>query len=70
MNAAFSCASLGIVPTVRHADYIGSWLEGLREDNRAIVRAASQASKAADFLLGFLPGDDARASTANGREAA
>ena len=53
--AAFSCASLGIVPTVRHADYIASWLEVLREDNRAIVRAASQASKAADYLLGFLP---------------
>jgi antirestriction protein ArdC len=70
MNAAFCCASLGIVPTVRHADYIGSWLEALREDNRAIVRAASQASKAADFLLAFLPGDDARAFTANGREAA
>lgn len=57
MNAAFCCASLGIVPTVRHADYIGSWLEVLREDNRAIVRAASQASKAADWLLGFLPGE-------------
>ena len=70
MNAAFCCASLGIVPTVRHADYIGSWLDVLREDNRAIVRAASQASKAADFLLAFLPGDDARASAANGREAA
>lgn len=55
MNAAFCCASLGIVPTVRHADYIGSWLEVLREDNRAVVRAASQASKAADWLLGFLP---------------
>ena len=55
MNAAFCCASLGIVPTVRHADYIGSWLEVLREDNRAIVRAASKASKAADYLLGFLP---------------
>jgi antirestriction protein ArdC len=41
------------VPTVRHADYIGSWLEVLREDNRAIVRAASAASKAADFLLAF-----------------
>jgi len=25
----------------------------LREDNRAVVRAASAASKAADFLLGF-----------------
>lgn len=58
INAAFCCASLGITPTVRHADYIGSWLEVLREDNRAIVRAASQASKAADWLLGFLPGAD------------
>ena len=55
MNAAFCCASLGIAPTVRHADYIASWLEVLREDNRAIVRAASQASKAADYILGFLP---------------
>ncbi len=59
MNAAFCCASLGIVPTVRHADYIGSWLEVLREDNRAIVRAASQASKAADWLLSHLPDEDA-----------
>jgi antirestriction protein ArdC len=42
------------VPTVRHADYIGSWLDALREDNRAIVRAASQASKAAEWLLSFL----------------
>ncbi|NDW06507.1 ArdC family protein [Jiella pacifica] len=60
INAAFCCASLGIEPTVRHADYIGSWLEVLREDNRAIVRAASQASKAADWLLAFLPQDEQR----------
>ncbi|CCD97216.1 putative ardC antirestriction protein [Bradyrhizobium sp. ORS 375] len=51
--SAFSCAALGIVPTVRHADYIGAWLDVLREDNRAIVRAASQASRVADYLLGF-----------------
>ncbi|MEG3146830.1 zincin-like metallopeptidase domain-containing protein [Sphingomonas sp. RT2P30] len=51
MGSAFLCASLGIVPTVRHADYIGSWLEVLREDNRAIFRAASAAGKAADWLL-------------------
>jgi antirestriction protein ArdC len=63
MSAAFCCASLGIVPTVRHADYIGSWLEVLREDNRAIVRAASQASRAANFLLGFLPDLAARSTT-------
>lgn len=27
MGSAFLCASLGIVPTVRHADYIANWLE-------------------------------------------
>jgi antirestriction protein ArdC len=58
MTSAFVCASLGIVPTVRHADYIGSWLEVLREDGRAIVRAASAASKAADYLLAFRPDAD------------
>ena len=68
MSAAFCCASLGITPTVRHADYIGSWLEVLREDNRVIVRAASQASKAADYLLGYLP--DHVAAEDDQREAA
>jgi antirestriction protein ArdC len=53
MTSAFVCASLGIVPTVRHADYIGSCLEVLREDNRAIVRTPSAATKAADYLLAF-----------------
>ncbi|WP_395391193.1 zincin-like metallopeptidase domain-containing protein [Novosphingobium sp. BL-8A] len=57
MTAAFACASLGIHPTVRHSDYIGSWLEVLRADEKAIFRAASAASKAADFLLAF--GEDA-----------
>ena len=51
MGSAFLCAALGIVPTVRHADYIGAWLGVLREDSRAIFRAASAASKAADWLL-------------------
>lgn len=51
MGSAFLCAALGIVPTVRHADYLASWLAVLKEDNRAIFRAASQASKAADWLL-------------------
>jgi antirestriction protein ArdC len=51
MGSAFLGAALGIQPTVRHADYIASWLDVLRTDKRAIVRAASQASKAADWLL-------------------
>jgi antirestriction protein ArdC len=53
MAAAFTCASLGIAPTVRHADYVGSWLSVLREDEKAIFRAASAASKASDYLLTF-----------------
>jgi len=55
--SAYLCAALGIVPTVRHADYIGSWLDVLRADDHAIVRAASAASKAADYLLALMPAD-------------
>jgi antirestriction protein ArdC len=51
LASAFLCAALGIQPSVRHADYLGSWLAVLRADNRAIFRAASLASKAADYLL-------------------
>jgi antirestriction protein ArdC len=51
MGSAFLCAALAIEPTVRHADYLASWLEVLREDNRAIFRAASAATKAADWIL-------------------
>ncbi|MGH6645092.1 MAG: ArdC family protein, partial [Bradyrhizobium sp.] len=50
--SAFLCAELGVAPTVRHADYLGAWLEVLKADNRAIFQAASLASKAADFVMG------------------
>lgn len=53
LTSAFTCASLSIQPTVRHSDYIGAWLEVLRCDEKAIFRAASAASKAADYLLAF-----------------
>lgn len=72
MASAFLCAELGIIPTVRHADYLGAWLSVLREDSRAIFRAASRASKAAEYLLNFLrPIDAAEQSIAQeGRLAA
>jgi antirestriction protein ArdC len=52
LGAAFLCASLGITPEIRqdHAAYIGDWLAILKEDNRAIFRAAAHAQRAADFL--------------------
>jgi antirestriction protein ArdC len=63
MCAAFCCATLGITPTVRHADYVGAWLEVLREDSKAIVPAASAASKAAYYLLAFRAGAGQPATT-------
>ena len=72
ISCAYVCAALGVVPTVRHADYIRAWLDILREDNRAIVRAASAGSKAADYLLAFRPNADqpAAATADDAREAA
>jgi len=55
MASAFVCASLGIVPSVRHADYLAAWLALLREDVRAIFRAASHASRAAALILEAAP---------------
>jgi antirestriction protein ArdC len=55
LASAFLCAALGIIPTVRHADYLGNWLAVLRDDARAIFKAASHASMAADYLLAYAP---------------
>lgn len=65
MAGAFVCAALGISPSVRHADYIGSWLAIIREDHRAILRTASAASKAADYLLAFRAGPPAHRAAAS-----
>jgi len=52
LAAAFVGAQIGVQPTTRHADYLGSWIKVLKEDSHAIFRAASAAQKAADFVLG------------------
>ena len=38
-----------------HASYIKVWIEVLKHDKRGIFRAASDAQKIADYLLGFHP---------------
>ncbi|UZK70773.1 zincin-like metallopeptidase domain-containing protein [Sphingomonas sp. S1-29] len=50
IGAAYVCAGVGIEYTTRHADYVGNWLAVLREDDRAIFKAASLASKAAQWI--------------------
>jgi len=58
LGATFLCADLEISaePRPDHAQYLGSWLKALKGDKRLIVRAASAASKAANFLHGLQPG--------------
>jgi len=59
LGATFLCADLGIStePRADHAQYLASWLQVLKDDKRLIIRAASQASKAAAYLHG-LQGED------------
>ena len=57
LGAAFLCADLGVNLTPRpdHADYIGHWLQVLRNDKRAIFHAAAVAQNATDFLHALQP---------------
>lgn len=53
LGAAFVCARLGIAGDhiENHAAYIGNWVQVLRNDKRAIFRAASLAQAGADLVL-------------------
>jgi len=53
LGAAFLCAKLGLKGKLQHSEYISGWIKVLEQDNKAITRASSQASKAANFLIGL-----------------
>ena len=52
LGSAFLCADLGVsnVPRPDHAAYVASWLKALRNEPRAIFKAARQANRAAYYL--------------------
>ena len=46
------CTHLGLTPDFEQsAAYVESWLKALKEDKRAIFRAAAEGQKAADLLI-------------------
>lgn len=53
IGAAFVCARLGVAGEhiESHAAYVANWLQVLRDDKRAIFRAAALAQAAADRIL-------------------
>jgi antirestriction protein ArdC len=53
MGAAFLCQDYRIAGELRHAGYIQSWLKVLKEDSRAIFKAAALAQKAVDHINGL-----------------
>ena len=52
IGASFLCNISGIEKTINNsASYVKSWLEVLKNDTRLVIIAASQAQKAADYIL-------------------
>ena len=51
MGSAFLCAHCGIQGRLQHASYIGYWLEILRQDKRAVIRASGMARNACEWLM-------------------
>jgi antirestriction protein ArdC len=67
LGSAFTVAELGFVPRIRedHAPYIADWLRVIRNDSKAILRAAAKASDALEYLSSFHQQSEAEAATAD-----
>lgn len=57
LGAAMLCAVLGVEeePRPDHAQYLKSWVAFIKEDSKVLWKAASQASKAVDYLRALVP---------------
>lgn len=55
LGAVFLTCQVGInvAPRPDHAKYLNNWLEVIKSDKRAMVKAFAQAQKASDYILGF-----------------
>lgn len=50
LGCALLSSELGVTGQLRHAEYIGHWIKLLADHDRAFFSAASQASKAVEFV--------------------
>ena len=68
IGASMLASEHGLLAELHHVDYIGSWIQLLKDHKKAILTAASQASRAVEFLLGrslitSTEGDEKRGKT-------
>ncbi len=62
LSSAMVCARLGVKPAFdQNAAYLASWIAALKADHRAIVKAASTAQAAADWMFETAGEPDGRA---------
>ncbi len=54
MGGAFLCAYLGFDTVPQNASYIENWIQVLRQDKRAIIRASGKAREACQYMLDVL----------------
>lgn len=67
LTSAFVCAALGFSKTItNNAAYIKNWLGVLKQDEKAIIKAANEAQRAADFILKGTPYEIAIPETERG----
>ena len=64
LGSAFLNADLGIIASTLqdHADYLVSWVKILKDNKKAILTAAAQASKAHAFIKGLIAGQEQAAA--------
>ena len=56
LSSAFIAGELGIPADIpQHASYIQNWLKPLKDSKHEIFRAAADAQKIVDMVLGFRP---------------
>lgn len=57
LASAFIASELGIPADIpQRASYIANWIKPLKDDKREIFRAAADAQRIVDMVLGFHPG--------------
>lgn len=66
LGSAFQMAGLGLSQTPRedHVQYIKSWLQALKGDNKFIFKAAAQAQKACDWMEAQQPKEEKETAVA------
>jgi antirestriction protein ArdC len=53
LSSIFTCGEFGVnIEKCQHVEYLAGWIKVIREDKKILWKAASEAQKATDYLIG------------------